>query len=159
MNKKIAIVSNLVKGNNQDFSYYDEVIIDLWDRKTHSVKHVTLYFVSGNYEIGDLVSYDDDFNYINRDFTKIPDYEFFSLMSMREKYQESLINILKNDIEIIRNKDIDRAPLSFVKLYVSISEMKKNKLNLLIGNLDRTIELIGNKYFNDNNNNFTKKRK
>ena len=152
MNRRIAIISDLIKSSKPDFSR-NTVTIDLYDEKTKSIKHVNLYFISDVYQIGDLVSYNEVSNCINRYYYENPEHQVSFLKYMRKKYFESLMKIYDNEIEFMKNNKNDtRAVLS----YLSTSEIKREKLILLMGKLDSAIEFI-DKFLDDYY--ITKKRK
>ena len=162
--KVIAIISDIKVNNIDNYSFYDEITVDIMDHEIGSIKHVVPKFdKDGNYKIGELICYDTTNNSVDNEFDKLYDVEILSLFIMRYEYNQMLINCLKeeNDYIMDAKKDGNYVQVNKYKnlnKYLKQNQEKMNKIRTIIKTLDTCINVV-NKYFNDNNNNFTKKRK
>lgn len=156
--KVIAIISDIKVNNKDNYSFYDEIIVDIMDHEIGSIKHVVPKFdKDGNYKIGELICYDTTNNSVDNEFDKLYDVEILSLFIMRYEYNQMLINCLKEENDYIMDAKKDGNYVQ-VNKYLKQNQEKMNKIRTIIKTLDTCINVV-NKYFNDNNNNFIKKRK
>lgn len=160
--KKIAIISDIKINNEQNFKYYNEITIDVYDSQTSSIKHVIPNFdKDGDYKIGELICYDTASNNVSMAFDQVHDVEILTLYIMRLEYNQLLIKYLKEENDYIKDAKKDGNYMQINKYknldtYLKQNQERMNKVRTIIKTLNTFLKVVDK--FLDVNNNVTKKK-
>lgn len=144
--KVFAVISDVKINNEENYKYYSEIIVDIWDYQGKSIKRIVPNFNKDDvYDIGEIICYDINTNCIQTDYTDLYDYQVFTLFFMRNKYTELLKNYLQEEIDFIKDAKIDGNyeqvnKYKHLKEFKSYNEKRCDKLRTIINSLDNLID-------------------
>ena len=144
--KVFAVISDVKINNEDNYKYYSEIIVDIWDYQGKSIKRIVPNFNKDDvYDIGEIICYDINTNCIQTDYTDLYDYQVFTLFFMRNKYTELLKNYLQEEIDFIKDAKIDGNyeqvnKYKHLKEFKSYNEKRCDKLRTIINSLDNLID-------------------
>ena len=154
--KVFAVISDVKISNEKNYKYYSEIIIDIWDYKSHSIRHIVPNFNrDGAYNIGEVICYDSDTNNIDADYIELADYEVFTLFFMRDRYVALLISYLQEEIDFFKDARIDgnydqvnKYKYKYKYKYTLLNKFKLyntkrcDKLRTIINSLDKLLDSL-----------------